>query len=252
MSLQPTAAHDEWMIDGNRFGTGPMPDPFSNPFDIMPLTEVSSFHTEFQKTPATEHLPDMDGLSSKENSTLPHSDQVIDCDCFAGCLHALQQLHDNSWSTPAATQGHIPFTVILDINREALKSCHNIMKCVNCSTKSGSSISTMLIATVLGKIISLYRVAVNSRDRSTSTESQLVLGSYTVTGEDKYLLENEILLVEVNKVRKAINMYQATCTAHGQDYDTSGIYDPLVVYLDKNLSYMVEFLQSQRDRAVNQ
>ena len=156
MSLHPTATHDECMIDGNRFGAGSMPDPFSNPFDIMPLTEVSSFHTEsFQKTPTTEHLSDMDGLANKDHSTLSQSDQVTDCDCFAGCLHALQQLHDNSWSTPAATHGHIPFTVILDINRDALKNCHNIMKCVNCSTKSGSSISTMLIATLNGNIISL-------------------------------------------------------------------------------------------------
>lgn len=242
LSLRPTTGHEEWMVDDPSYAA----DTFS-PFDMVPLTEVTSFHTDlFQRTPKSDELPALDGLANKTNPTLP------ECDCFAGCLHALQQLHDNSWSTPAATQGHIPFTVILDINREALKSCLNMMKCVNCSTKSGSSISTMLIATVLGKIISLYRVAVNSRDRSTSAENPLVLGSYTVTGEDKYLLENEILLVEVNKVRKAITMYQATCTAHGPDYEPSGIYDPIAMYLDNNLSQIVEFLQSQRDRAVNQ
>ena len=249
LSLRATTGHEEWMIDDPQYAA----DPFTSPFDILPFTEVSSYYTDlFQKAPKPDELPALDGLANKDNPLLPPSDPMKECDCFAGCLTALQQLHDNSWSTPAATQGHIPFTVILDINREALKSCQNIMKCVNCSTKSGSSISTMLIATVLGKIISLYRVAVNSRDRSTSTENQLILGSYTVTGEDKYLLENEILLVEVNKVRKAISMYQATCTAHGHDYESSGIYDPLAVYLDKNLSEIVEFLQSQRDRAVNQ
>lgn len=247
IGLQPTTGHEEWMIDEPSYAA----DSFT--FDMPFTTEVSTFHTDmFQKTPKPDEHPALDGLANKDNPTLPQPDPLKECDCFAGCLNALQQLHDNSWSTPAATQGHIPFTVILDINREALKSCQNIMKCVNCSTKSGSSISTMLIATVLGKIISLYRVAVNSRDRSTSSETQLVLGSYTVTGEDKYLLENEILLVEVNKVRKAISMYQATCTAHGHDYETSGIYDPLALYLDKNLSHIINFLQSQRDRMVSQ
>ena len=103
----------------------------------------------------------------------------------------------------------------------------------------------MLVATVLGKIISLYRAAVNDRTRTPNSESHIVFGAYTVTDEDRVTVENEILLVEVKKVRKAIAMYQEKCLMQVPASDATSIYDPLASYLDENLAEIV-FVLTQR------
>lgn len=244
-----TADFDTWGLDNTSYST--MASNFQGPFDMIPLDDVPPFQPgSFMNAANLDDATNLNGVMSEKNPASEILDTKKECDCFADCLHALQQQHDKSCTPPAALPQDIPLSVILSTNREALRSCLSIMDCTNCSIKSGSSISTMLIATVLGKIISLYRAAVNSRSNLPSTESQIVLGSYTVTGEDKYVLENEILLVEVSKVKKAVTLYQDKCVTQGPNQDTSGIYDPLAVYLDKNLAEIMDFLRSQREHGV--
>ncbi|KAL8645434.1 MAG: hypothetical protein Q9210_006707 [Variospora velana] len=171
------------------------------------------------------------------------------CDCFAACLQALLSLHNHSWTTPSAQQGGPPFDVVLSITRGAIEGGSAMLSCSKCVAKIGSGISTMLLATIFGKVMSLYRAACFFRFGAASgihASAQLAFGSFTVTGEDRQLLEIEILLIELRKVENVLKVFQEKFDSSQAEKDETSVYHALTSYLEKNLYYIVQFLQARK------
>ena len=77
--------------------------------------------------------------------------------------------------------------------------------------------------------------------------AQLAFGAYTVTGENRQLLEIEILLLELRKVESILGVYSERFrNAQAEKDDETSVYDALTGYLDKNLHYIVDFLQIRK------
>ena len=172
------------------------------------------------------------------------------CDCFAACLQVLQSLHNHSWLLSSTDQGGPRFDIVLTINKEAIESCSTMLECAYCLSKSGKSIATMMLATIFGKVMSLYRAACILRfgsANSTHSTAQLAFGAYTVTGENRHLLEIEILLLELRRVASVLVVYSERLrTTQTEKDDESTVYNALTAYLGKNLRYIVQFLNAQK------
>ncbi len=226
-----------WTINSNQYSLLPS---FQSPLDIMPLGHVHSSHPAAR--PALPTQPE-------NNQNLAQTGSSSDCDCFAACLHALQSLHNHSWMSSSTQQGGPPFDIVLSINREAIAGCSALLGCTKCVSKIGSSITTMLLATIIGKVMSLYRATCMFRFGSSTgvqASAQLAFGAYTVTGEDRQLLEIEILLLELRKVETILTLYQGRFHNAQAELDESSVYTALTSYLDKNLRYIVDFLQVRK------
>ena len=80
--------------------------------------------------------------------------------------------------------------------------------------------------------------------------AQLAFGAYTITGENKQLLEIEILLLELRKVESILATYSRRFSEkQGEKDDETNVYNALTTYLDKNLHYIVDFLQMRKGGA---
>lgn len=190
---------------------------------------------------------------ARADSRLGDKPMSAGCDCFAVCLQALQTLHNHSWLPNSAQPGALPFDVVLTINQVAMRECATMLECDKCVSKIGSSISTMLLATIFGKIISLYGSACFFRfGASTGNQAvvKLALGAYTLTGEDRRLLEMEIILLELRKVESILLSYQerfrGDTSQAEKNKDESGVYNALTHYLEKNLRCILDFLQARK------
>ena len=226
-----------WTINNNQYSLLPS---FQSPLDLMPVGHAHSSHPAMR--PA---LP----RQQENNQNLAQPGPGSDCDCFASCLHALQSLHNHSWMSSSTHQGGPPFDIVLKINREAIDGCSALLGCDNCVPKIGGSITTMLLATIFGKVMSLYRATCMFRFGSSTgvqASAQLAFGAYTVTGEDRQLLEIEILLLELRKVESILSMYQDGLRNAPSEQNESSLYTALTSYLDKNLHYIVDFLQVRK------
>ncbi|MCJ1455552.1 hypothetical protein MMC28_005907 [Mycoblastus sanguinarius] len=221
---------------------------FQSPLDMMPVNHASSSH--IAPRPSAPPTPST-ALDQKDPGLIrnnPNGGQT--CDCFAACLSVLQSLHNHSWLLSSTEQGGPPFDIVLTINREAIESCSTMLRCTKCVSRSGRSISTMMLATIFGKVMSLYRAACFLRfgpSSSMQATAQLAFGAYTVTGENRQLLEIEILLLELRKVESILAIYSERFrNAQAEKDDETSVYIALTSYLDKNLHYIVDFLQMRK------
>ena len=212
----------------------------------------------FGQASSSHSAPSPEILALHENpprvSFPPCGETKFPCDCFALCLQALQTLHNHSRLPGSAQPGGLPFDVVLTINREAMRGCSAMLDCAKCVSKSGSSVSTMLLATIFGKIISLYGAACFLRFGPSTggvggngqAVVKLAFGAYTLTGEDRRLLEMEIILLELRKVESILLAYQERFRDAQAERDETSVYNALTCYLDKNLRYILDFLQARR------
>lgn len=221
----------------------PFSPSFQLPVDLMSFDHASSSRSA--TSPETLALQE----SAPRSLFPPGGETKFTCDCFALCLQALQTLHTHSRLPASAQPGGLPFDVVLTINREAMHGCGAMLDCDKCVSKSGSSISTMLLATIFGKIISLYGAACFFRfGPSTGNQAvvKLAFGAYTLTGEDRRLMEMEIILLELRKVESILLAYQERFRDAQAEKDETSVYTALTCYLDKNLRYILDFLHTRR------
>ena len=216
---------------------------FQIPPDLMAIGQAALSSTDTSPKMAVPRAHSRPGDKPKSTG----------CDCFAVCLQALQTLHNHSWLPNSAQPGALPFDVVLTINQEAMRGCAAMLECDKCVSRIGSSISTMLLATIFGKIISLYGSACFFRfGASTGNQAvvKLALGAYTLTGEDRRLLEMEIILLELRKVESILLSYQerfrGDASQAENNKDETGVYNALTHYLDKNLRCILDFLQARK------
>lgn len=228
--------HQAWVVNGLPLPTVPS---FQNPIDMTtfdPSLPSPSSDGAMPKDPPGRFEPHREGLKYQ-------------CDCFTVCIQALQALHHHSWLPASTEPGGLPFDVVLTINREALKGCGVMLDCVKCVSKTGSSISTMLLGTIFGKIISLYGTACFFRFGPASDSQaavKLAYGAYTLTGEDRGLLEMEIIIRELKKVENVLIIYQERFRNAEAEKDEGSVYDALTCYLEKNLYRILDFLHSRK------
>lgn len=177
---------------------------------------------------------------------------VQNCNCFAACLQSLQALHNHSGSP--SSQVVPPFDVVLTVNRGAVEGCSEMLNCEKCLSKGGINTSTMLLATVIGKIMSFYRVAsqayfgFSGLARLQTTPLPLTFGTYRVAGEDGRWLEMEILLRELRKLEELFSKFQETCHKVEME-DDMGMHAALTTWLGQSLHYTFEVLNTQNEMA---
>ncbi|KAL2037625.1 hypothetical protein N7G274_009570 [Stereocaulon virgatum] len=224
---------------------------FQSPLDMMPVGRASS--SQITPRPSAPPPPPPPQDHNHQELIKSNTENSQPCDCFAACLQVLQSLHNHSSLLSTTQQDGPPFDVVLKINREAMESCSTMLECGTCVSKSGRSISTMMLATIFGKVMSLYRAACFLRfgpSTSMQATAQLAFGAYTVTGENRQLLEIEILLLELRKVESILAVYSKRfMNTQAEKDDETSVYNALTTYLDKNLRYIVEFLQMRKGGA---
>lgn len=245
IAIDPLSTSLSWTPKENPYFRLPNVD---SPLDLMPIDASQTTQ------PLTRIFCSALPSSPQHDSNLVRTtgDRHQSCDCFAACLQVLQSLHNHSMLLSASHQGSPPFDIVLTINREAIDSCSNMLDCSNCVFKSGRSISTMMLATIFGKVMALYRAACCLRFSSpstlTQTSAQLAFGAYTVTGENRQLLEIEILLLELRKLERTLQVYSERFhnSQQTEKEDEAGVFGALTLYLEKNLQHIVEFLQARK------
>ncbi|KAL8840743.1 MAG: hypothetical protein Q9170_001181 [Blastenia crenularia] len=234
-----SSAIPAWTSNGNASSTLPS---FQSPLDML-----SYGHFAHSPSHARPSLPGPH--ESRQRPAEAAFNERPTCDCFAACLQALLSLHNHSWMASSTQQGGPPFDIVLSINREAVEGCSAMLSCSKCVAKIGNGISTMLLATTFGKVMSLYRAACFFRFGAAPgmhATAQLAFGSYTVTGEDRQILEIEILLIELRKVENLLKVFQEKFDSSQAEKDETSVYTALTSYLEKNLYYIVEFLQARK------
>ncbi|MCJ1224884.1 hypothetical protein MMC12_001531 [Toensbergia leucococca] len=220
--------------------------------DMTPMGQVSYSCEPLHPTIST-HSSNSD--SSQNMGSMTPDTMTPDpraCDCFTVCLQALQSLHFHS----STQQGTLPFDVVLTINREAIEGCSAMLSCTKCLSKSGSSIWTMLLATLIGKVVSLYRSV--SYSHTSPLESPIVraksqgsvtFGAYRIASEDEKMLEMEILLIELRKVKKILDRYQGKFRIAQAEKDEMSVYGVLASHMAQNLHFLYEFLRVRKSGA---
>ncbi|KAI0479645.1 hypothetical protein F4859DRAFT_443012 [Xylaria cf. heliscus] len=98
------------------------------------------------------YLPSPNSTPLVEPTLYPTTAPII-CECFAGCLQSLLDLHN------ASAQNPIPLNLVLAVNEKAVDGCAVLMTCKRCLTQSGPDTTTMVLTAILSKSASSYRAA---------------------------------------------------------------------------------------------
>ncbi|PVH70442.1 hypothetical protein DL98DRAFT_136284 [Cadophora sp. DSE1049] len=168
------------------------------------------------------------------------------CNCFNTCLSALQALHNSDAITATS-----PFDVILTVNQRAVETCSTMLNCPICTSKSGSSLRTMLLGTILGRIISIYQDASKNYFALTSGQGgqiqqlPLTFGTYRVANEDVRWLQMEIILRDLKKLKELFAKIQETSMISESEED-AGMHGAVTNYLCQSLHVTFESLEKQR------
>jgi hypothetical protein len=109
----------------------------------------------------------------------------------------------------------------------------------------------MLLATVIGKITSLYKNASKSyfenggtpEDVTPSTRLGVSLGAYQVNGEDVKWFELEILAIELRKLEEVYARFKEVCGDLSDDPDVS---KTLIDYLGHSLGSTLEVVSHRK------
>ncbi len=133
--------------------------------------------------------------------------QTTSCNCFNTCLKTLQTLHNFNTVPPASS-----FDVVLTVNQKAMETCSQTLNCSICNSGSHSGLRTMLLGTILGRIILIYQDA--SRDYfgpacgPGSHPLPLTFGVYRVASEDIRWMQLVIILRDLKKFKSLLTRFQ--------------------------------------------
>lgn len=217
------------------------------------VPQLNSFTPLFDSQPSNLPFP------PRTNAENPSSNALLDasyppdcrtntkissppCNCLTTCLQSLQALHNHSSTTRLISA----FDTALTINRKAVEGCASILACSECISKSGSNTTTMLLATIMDKILSFYQVELQSEfSGTTGADSQMSIGNYRVANEDGHWFRNEILWRELRKLEDLFGRFREVCGRNGRDKN-AGVYSALLGHLSKRLQIAYEELRMQQ------
>jgi hypothetical protein len=169
------------------------------------------------------------------------------CNCFNTSLQALQALHNHS--TPTAPTPS--FDVVLTINRRAVDACAMMLDCAKCMGGTNPNTTMMLLATIMGKVMSFYRAASQNYFGFTSQSQyqppplSLTFGTYKIAEEDGRWLEMEILLRELRKLEEVLARFQEVASKDEME-EHGGVQSAVIGYLRQTLNVTFEVLNVRR------
>ncbi|GKT94471.1 hypothetical protein Ct61P_12321 [Colletotrichum tofieldiae] len=114
----------------------------------------------------------------------------------------------------------------------------------------------MLLATVVGEIISLYKnvshtdfenneVPTNNHQLSPGHWLSVNLGAYVLDGKDDKWLEMEILELELCKLKEFYGHFRESCAGLLEDFQVT---KAIIGYLDNNIGTTIEVIGHRRRR----
>lgn len=172
------------------------------------------------------------------------------CSCFNGCLQALQTLHNFNAVPPASS-----FDIVLTVNQKAMETCTTTLNCPVCNSRTGFSLRTMLLGTILGRIILIYQGA--SKDYfgpasgSGSQPLPLTLGVYRVASEDIRWMQLVIILRDLKKFKALLIRFQETSKGSEAKEDIE-IHGAVTNHLYQSLHLTYEALKKHKSFAWGQ
>ncbi|KAI0473238.1 hypothetical protein GGR56DRAFT_606433 [Xylariaceae sp. FL0804] len=224
----------------------PMPWPEPMQQEMMSYSQVptpTSISPTYFPSPAVTPVARPD-LSRQKSST--STIQGGSCMCFTICLQSLHALHNAS--SPASP----PFDLVLSLNRKAVEGCAAMLSCAKCFGRSGPDTSTMLLATVIGKVTSFYQHASHSHfepsqmsvaHNSPAGNMGVSLGVYQLSGEDGKWLELEILTRELGRLEEVYAKFRDVCTDLAERPEVT---KAMIGYLDQTLGSTLEVLSHRK------
>ena len=184
-------------------------------------------------------------LSPKHKSaSMGSSGSSESCTCFMACLQSLHALH------VASLPESPPFDVVLSTNRKAVEGCASMLSCQRCMRRSGTHTTVMLLATVLGKVMSFYKNLCHDQFENpgiASATSPVVpnvrVGGYTLPGEDGRWFELEILARELRKLEEVYDQFREACAEYSDDAHVSRA---MIEYLRQTLSSTMDLIHHRK------
>jgi hypothetical protein len=170
------------------------------------------------------------------------------CNCFNTCLQALQALHNNASSTNSVPS----FDIVLAVNRKAVDGCAMMLNCPICLSQSSSSVTTMLLGTIIGMILTIYQDASKNYFGLTpgvGSQAQslpLTFGTYKIASEDGRWLEMEIIMRELKKLKVLFAKFQEPVRT-GEWTEDTRMHSAVTNYLWQSLHLTTEVLNMQKD-----
>jgi hypothetical protein len=173
------------------------------------------------------------------------------CNCFDNSLQALQALHQHTANNVQSPS----FDVVLVVNRRAVESCAIMLDCPKCITggnNGNSNTSTMLLATIVGKVMSFYRAAsqnyfgFTAQNQYQPQQLSLTIGAYKIAEEDGRWLEMEILLRELRKLEDVLGKFQEVVSKDEME-EHGGVQNAVLSYLRQSLNVTFEVLNMRRN-----
>jgi len=171
------------------------------------------------------------------------------CNCFNTCLQALQTLHNFNAVPPASS-----FDIVLTVNQKAMETCSTALSCPICNSKSGSSLRTMLLGTILGRIILIYQDTSKNYFGPTSglgSQAQplpLTFGIYRVASEDIRWLQLVIILRDLKKFKGLLTRFQETSMECESEEDAE-MHSAVTNHLYQSLHLTCEALKKHKNFA---
>ncbi|PBP24182.1 transcription factor [Diplocarpon rosae] len=208
----------------------------SAPVPIIPPPPVCWDQVAGLDTPASQL--DISLPSSHDSSPRPSS-RSARCHCVPRCLAALHALHPAD-VRPAGS----PFDGILTTNQRAVDTCARMLACPRCPAAS-APLRTLLLGTLLGRIVAVYQEASTSYFARAANQLPLSLGSYRVAGADARWLQTEIILRDLEKLRELVARFRETGAGGARGADV-GMHDAVSRFLCRSLELTFDTLRRQR------
>ena len=212
------------------FDSRPSASPFPGPRSLSQMT-APFVHTPPSSDSSTHGFPDSP------------------CDCFSTCVEVLQTLHiHSSLLSNTQQEGGPSFDVVLKSNADALESCNRVLNCTQCVSEYG----VMMLATIIGKVISIYRTACSlmfSAPDNRESKAQMAFGTYKLSSESRQVLEMELLFLDLRRVTGTLIGFAQRFCAHPQDQtNENGISDVLRTHLENDLGDLVKVIQGAKEQ----
>jgi len=174
------------------------------------------------------------------------------CNCFNTCLQALHTLCNFSAVPPASS-----FDIVLTINQKAMETCSTTLNCPICNSQTDSSLRTMLLGTILQRIILIYQDTSKNYFRPTSGSGNqlqllpLTFGIYRVASEDNRWLQLVIILRDLKKFKGLLTKFQETLMESESRKDVE-MHSAVTHHLYQSLHLTCEALKEHKNAAWGQ
>lgn len=171
--------------------------------------------------------------------------RTTSCYCFNACLEELQALHNFNAVPPASS-----FDIVLTVNQKAMETCSTTLNCSLCNSGAGSGLRTMLLGTILGRIILIYQDA--SRDyfgpasEPGSRPLPLTFGVYRVASEDIRWMQLVIILRDLKKFKGLLTQFQKTAKGSEAEEDIE-MHRAVTNRLYQSLNLTCQALKKHKD-----